>query len=344
MAITELEPEAIMRDGTEEGFFGDSNDDGEGLTREEKNEQSRRDAELSMMLLAEELLEQGVPQEEIASYALQTQLLAMSSQSILTSPSLLKSPEISPSRGHEEDRLDLNCIAQLTVEGVATRPLPPAYGPLYSPEPSTSQAGSPIHVLRRLSISSTVSSVSTSSAPSTVASSSYTLEDEEELMEKVQQVLDERYEATRATILADLEKQAEKTQKPEHVHRTHPWANGRLGTINRRTDDVEALAHAIEEKRVGGKDHGETFPIPFPSPPPLLDRYCSRPFGRGPRRSHGGCDVGHLPVSFRDNNSLNTEDSINFQSLILPQGFESKGVSSGARHQERPLTAPYLLF
>ena len=182
-------------------------DGGDGLTRADKDEQSRRDAEWSLMLLAQELLEQGVPQEEIGSYVYQSQRLVPSSLPILLPP--FHSPTASIV---SDDKLDLDHIAKLTVNDVATRHLPPAYGPNYSPEPSTSQAGSPILAVRRASISSINSSTSASSALSNSISSTYTSEEEEELVVKMQAFLDECYEANKAAILSEVDHQERKRQ------------------------------------------------------------------------------------------------------------------------------------
>jgi hypothetical protein len=222
MAVTQLEAGAIIWESGQETAFDDTLDDCGGLTRGEKEEQSRRDAQLSLLLLAQELLEQGVPQEEVASYVFQTQAFVISSNQAPALPSTLLSP-VSSFRHYAGEKPDLGRIAQLTVDEVAKRRLPPAYGPHYSPEPSTSQAGSPILAVRRPSISSTISNISTTSTSSATSSGSYTLEEEEELVEKMQQFLDEQYEANKVAILSDLENEAQRKQILAQGGRSRRW-------------------------------------------------------------------------------------------------------------------------
>jgi hypothetical protein len=285
MAITKMEAEEIIWESDQETPFDDPSEDNGGLTLAEKDEQSRRDAELSFLLLAQELLEQGVPQEQVASYAFQTQLLAMSPPRAPTLAVPIHSPA-SLSSHCVEGKPDLDRIAQLTIDGVATRPLPPAYGPHYSPEPSTSQAGSPILAVRRLSISSTISSVSTSSASSAALSSSYTVEEEGELVARMQQVLDERYEANKVALLCDLDKQANKRQKLEQAkHRWDMWRH-RFGL---------GLAGGLDEKLAirDSQHHGHsTLSFPFD----LADDVRFTPGGGHSRGyQHDKGSAGHTP-------------------------------------------------
>jgi hypothetical protein len=307
MAMAEIEAEDIIWEGDQETPFDDPNEDNGGLTLAEKDEQSQRDAELSFLLLAQDLLEQGVPQEQVASYAFQTQLLSMSPQTPPASAFPIHSP-LSLSSHCVEVKPDLDRIAHLTIDEVATRRLQPAYGPHYSPEPSTSQAGSPILAVRRLSISSTISSVSTSSASSAAHSSSYTLEEEGELVAKMQQVLDERYEANKVTLLCDLDKQANKRQKLEQAkHRWDTWRH-RFGL---------GLAGGLDEKlAIRDPQHHDRSSLSFPFDPPNEVRFLPAAHSRGYQHDKGS--AGHTPKGLIARGEPD-------QSHISPQGTGTSG-------------------
>lgn len=263
--LVEPEDDDVTVDLEQEIFNDIFNDDEECLTREEKEEQSRRDAEWSLMLLAQELSEQGVPREEIESYIYQSQLLA-------SSPSIpaLHSPYHSPrALGPVDDQLDLDRIAKLTVDGIATRPLPPAYGPNYSPEPSTSQAGSPILAVRRASISSVSSDASTRSGSSAAPSGTYTNEEEEELIAKMQKVMDDFYEANKAAILSDVDQQERRRKRRvDRAARKESWPNWRYHFGMTGNDNNVQLTHGPEGNWIQGSVHTQ---LPTLSRTPIPD-------------------------------------------------------------------------
>ena len=125
------------------------------LTELERNDITRQDEELAMALLFEDLREQGYSAEQIEEYAIKLQVMQMQgAQDNQQQSAPIHTPSRSNSIVQMESERSIKKVADNILETYMTRDLPPAYGPNYTPEPSTSTAGSPILAARRLSVSS----------------------------------------------------------------------------------------------------------------------------------------------------------------------------------------------
>ncbi|KAG8844461.1 hypothetical protein FRB91_002610 [Serendipita sp. 411] len=118
------------------------------------DEISRRDEELALAITIEDLRSEGCTDAEVQQYLVQ--LKALSAQKVEEN-----SRSFSPSLPMERALPALTSPVYETyhavesiIDPLANRKLPPAYGPDYTPEASTSSAGSPVLTSRRLSVSS----------------------------------------------------------------------------------------------------------------------------------------------------------------------------------------------
>jgi hypothetical protein len=186
-----------------------NNADSFSLTREDKTEQSRRDEDLALRLIVEELKEGGYSDGFIQRFLFERASSALQrSESIDMCSSL---PLSKCEMAEAEAPYDPHLQARRLLDSIYTRPLPPAYGPAYIPEPSTSIAGSPILVSRRASASSCeqsdsgTSNGSRFSRISNESSCEYAI-DEEEIQRALEQQLDADFEVNKAELLTDLER------------------------------------------------------------------------------------------------------------------------------------------
>ncbi|KAG8804040.1 hypothetical protein FRC17_006054 [Serendipita sp. 399] len=116
----------------------------------DKEEISRRDEEVALAIMIEDLRAEGYSDVDVQQYLLQIQIL--SAQEATNDP---RDSSFSHMReGVQTNISDVHQVADGIMDSLLTRKLPPAYGEDYAPEPSTSSAGSPVLAARRLSISS----------------------------------------------------------------------------------------------------------------------------------------------------------------------------------------------
>lgn len=146
------------KDGATPEPFGDSNEvhgqtPSHDLTESERESITNQDEELAMALLFEDLREQGYSAEQIEEYTINLQVMRVQEAETKTFDQHI--PASTPSRDNQLTlERSIEKVADNILETYMARDLPPAYGPNYAPEPSTSTSRSPILAARRLSVGS----------------------------------------------------------------------------------------------------------------------------------------------------------------------------------------------